>query len=350
MASACPCTIKHVEVEDLAWCPSVPGQEAVVLDLEDHSQDQLAALARAWSANGAGAVGEGEGEAQPQAPPSTNNDNNKVWTVDGWSSCDCEPKKKSARHSNHTNNSNSSGNSHSDTTDSDSSFGDSSSGSTTGDSSSGGSLGCGQGWVPSKGFKEGGCCACMCPTAFESEASKPGPGPPEEGIVMPGNGPLPLPRRARFCNALALKEDNARFLLLALVLLLYMVAGALIFQALEENNEIQERKTYMDQYKAKFQELQSELETANVSLSVVEDLLYIWGNMTDDGHQVHGRRHWDFGGSFHFVYTIVSTIGKYTMVFLFQCHYFIIGYTFMITNILQHYTNYLLTYLLIRFG
>jgi hypothetical protein len=41
----------------------------------------------------------------------------------------------------------------------------------------------------------------------------------------------------------------------------------------------------------------------------VHQLLYAYGNATSAGI-IHKRRRWDFAGSFHFVGTIVSTIGK----------------------------------------
>ncbi|XP_071542876.1 potassium channel subfamily K member 13-like [Panulirus ornatus] len=268
----------------------------VVVKLEDHSHHQVADLARAWRAGGAGAVGEGVGDGvQPQAPI---HNEGAVWTVDGWTASD--PEKTCDRRNIKTANGNSSNGSNSDSD----SFSSDTSGSSAGDSSSGGSFECGLGWVRSEGG--GRCCTCcMCPTPSGSAAPK----QDTEGTVMPGSGPLVAPRKARFWNALALKEDNARFLLLALVLLLYMVAGALVFQAFEEDNEQKERNTYLTQYDEKLKELKEDIDFNNVSLSQVEELLYIWGNMTDDGHSPQRRRHWDFAGSFHFVYTVVSTIG-----------------------------------------
>ncbi|XP_042219710.1 potassium channel subfamily K member 13-like isoform X2 [Homarus americanus] len=262
--------------------------------MDDQTHAQLADLARAWGAGGAGAGGECVGDGvKPLAPTQKEG---KVWTVDGWTA---DQNKTANRRANKTTNGSSSTSS-----DSNSYSGDTS-GSSTVDSSSGDSLGCGKGWVRSEN-STGGCCACMCPTSRESAA----PAKPDaENVVMPTSGHLVVPRRARFWNAVALKEDNARFLLLALVLLLYMVVGALIFQAFEEENEKRERTNYLEQYDAKLSELKEEINYNNVSLSRVEELLYIWGNMTDEGYKPQARRLWDFAGSFHFVYTVVSTIG-----------------------------------------
>lgn len=46
------------------------------------------------------------------------------------------------------------------------------------------------------------------------------------------------------------------------------------------------------------------------ALQRLDELLYAWGNATATG-VVNKRRRWDFSGAFHFVGTIVSTIGKY---------------------------------------
>ncbi|XP_068237521.1 LOW QUALITY PROTEIN: potassium channel subfamily K member 13-like [Palaemon carinicauda] len=142
----------------------------------------------------------------------------------------------------------------------------------------------------------------MCLRPCGSAAKRP------EAVVMPASGALPPLRRARCWHNLSLKEDNARFLLLALVLLLYMIFGALIFQAFEEEKEQLEVKRYSSDFDRSLQKVKEDIEINNVSLSTVEELLYIWGNMTDKG-LTSGRRKWDFAGSFHFVYTVVSTIG-----------------------------------------
>lgn len=119
-----------------------------------------------------------------------------------------------------------------------------------------------------------------------------------------------MSHRSKCCNSILLKEDNARFLLLAGVLLLYMVFGALVFQAFEEDNERRERKDYRNRYNDSLEQLLQSIAVRNVSLEQVEELLYVWGNMTDAGHKLESRLLWDFAGSFHFVYTVVSTIGK----------------------------------------
>lgn len=266
----------------------------IVTSRGESPQERVADLARSGRSSRAGAVSEGVGEAaQPQAQIQNKG---KIWTVDGWTAG--EQKKVVSRHHSKANNLNNGTSS----SDSDSYSGGSSDTSTE-DTSSGGSIGCGRGWVRSE--ESGLCCGCTCSKTPEGVANKAN----VDGTVLPGRRPPGLGRRAKCCNALILKEDNARFLLLALVLLMYMVFGALVFEAFEEGNEIHEINDYIRRYNESLAELKQKIDIQNVSLTQVEDLLYIWGNMTDDGHKIHGRRRWDFAGSFHFVYTVVSTIG-----------------------------------------
>lgn len=273
---------------------SVRGVAQVGAHLAGCSDDAPADLARAWTEGGAGEVGEGVGDGvQPRTPPEAGG----VWTVDGWTR-GADPERASRAPARR-------GCCSSESSASSGSFSDSSKSSSSVSSSEGESLGCGRGWAWSEGASEGGCCACMCPTPRGSAVKR-----GADGMVVPGSAALAASRRARFWNALALKEDNARFLLLALVLLLYMVFGALVFQQLEEQNETRERGRYHRDYDEALAKLKGEIQASNVSLARVEELLYVWGNMTSDGHIKGGRRRWDFAGSFHFVYTVVSTIGQ----------------------------------------
>lgn len=283
--------------ESVAWLPPMPGSS--VTPRGDSPQGKVADLARSGRLSGGGAVSEGAGEAaQPQAHPPNKA---KVWTVDGWTEGD--QKKPVSRHqsrANHLNSCNSS-------SDSDS-YSDGSSEGSTPDTTSGGSIGCGRGWVRSEDSGGGICCGCLCSKTETTLATKPAS---VDGPVLPGRRPLGVTRRGKCCNAFILKVDNARFLLLALLLVLYMLLGALVFEACEEETERRERNDYISRYTASLAQLSVDIATQNVSLSQVEDLLYIWGNMTDAGHKLEGRRLWDFAGSFHFVYTVVSTIGEY---------------------------------------
>ncbi|XP_059473207.1 potassium channel subfamily K member 13-like [Neocloeon triangulifer] len=115
------------------------------------------------------------------------------------------------------------------------------------------------------------------------------------------------PAASGCCNALHLSEDNARFVLLAVVLLLYMVAGAALFQFLEQDTELAMVQKFWDVY-SDFQRRMANESSPRVDMGLVHELLYAYGNASAVG-LVHKRRRWDFAGSFHFVGTIVSTIG-----------------------------------------
>lgn len=144
------------------------------------------------------------------------------------------------------------------------------------------------------------------------------------------------------CSLLHLTEDNARFLLLAIVLVLYMLAGATLFQYLEGEEELRMVREFWRIYSdfrrhyvflltqvgnntgvhgnevnctsgEDTNEERISSQGANQSaldMDKVHQLLYAYGNATSAGI-IHKRRRWDFAGSFHFVGTIVSTIGEH---------------------------------------
>ncbi|XP_050450669.1 potassium channel subfamily K member 13-like [Cataglyphis hispanica] len=105
------------------------------------------------------------------------------------------------------------------------------------------------------------------------------------------------------CGGLA--EDNARIILLAVVLAAYMLAGAALFQRLESDLEIRQAAEFWRVYHA-FR--RHHLRGSPLALQRLHELLYAYGNASATGI-INKRRRWDFPGSFHFVGTIVSTIG-----------------------------------------
>lgn len=114
---------------------------------------------------------------------------------------------------------------------------------------------------------------------------------------------------AGWLTLLQLSEDNARVVLLAVVLLLYMVLGALLFQHLESSADLTQAEDY-DRLLAQFRAL---LDNTTLDRAALEKLLDLHTTVTLTGG--HGRQ-WDFAGSFHFVSTIVSTIGKWSVLLL----------------------------------
>jgi len=104
--------------------------------------------------------------------------------------------------------------------------------------------------------------------------------------------------------ALRLGEDNARFLLLFFVMLLYIVVGAGLFSLLERDNETAQRKAYHSAVR-RF------LDTyPSINKSDLDSLLKQHNDAATAGFVDDARTRWDFSGSFHFVSTVVSTIGE----------------------------------------
>ncbi|XP_023866673.1 potassium channel subfamily K member 13-like [Salvelinus sp. IW2-2015] len=105
------------------------------------------------------------------------------------------------------------------------------------------------------------------------------------------------------CPRPPLNEDNARFCLLAGLILLYLLCGAAVFSALERPSELRARRLW-DQQLANF------TLSHQVSLGALHALLRQYGEANGAGIRVDALRpRWDFSGAFYFVGTVVSTIG-----------------------------------------
>ncbi|KAL1422190.1 hypothetical protein MTO96_022325 [Rhipicephalus appendiculatus] len=114
-----------------------------------------------------------------------------------------------------------------------------------------------------------------------------------------------LHRRQGGCcrRLLRLREENARFVLLAVVLLVYMILGALLFRAIEGPWETEARERY-DQVLRDFWLKYN----GTVDPEDVVKLLEEHGNASSRNLLPNKRPRWDFVGSFYFVGTVVSTI------------------------------------------
>lgn len=180
-------------------------------------------------------------------------------------------------------------------------------------------------------------------------------------LPLQHNPDLPKNRQGGICHFLNLQEDNIRFMLLAVFLYVYLAFGAFVFQAVEEEGENKMRKdfeilynefvrnlttcysvpvnTYRDVEDKRFDFGSGQMDlrqlptsVKNSSLSIEDEnfnrtqgsvspepfyvnldglhkLLFAYGNATQTG-VLWKRRRWDWFGSFHFAWTIVSTIGK----------------------------------------
>ncbi|XP_075343286.1 potassium channel, subfamily K, member 13 [Odontesthes bonariensis] len=105
------------------------------------------------------------------------------------------------------------------------------------------------------------------------------------------------------CPRAPMKEDNARFCLLAGLILLYLLCGAAIFSALEHPFEIRARLLWK-------QQLDNFTRRYRVNLGALHTLLRQYEEANGAGIRVDTLRpRWDFSGAFYFVGTVVSTIG-----------------------------------------
>ncbi|KAL4825081.1 hypothetical protein H8958_013765 [Nasalis larvatus] len=131
---------------------------------------------------------------------------------------------------------------------------------------------------------------------------------------MSSRSPRPPPRRSRrrlprpsccccCCRRSHLNEDTGRFVLLAALIGLYLVAGATVFSALESPGEAEARARWgatLRNFSAAHGVAEPELRAflrhyeAALAAGVRADAL---------------RPRWDFPGAFYFVGTVVSTIG-----------------------------------------
>ena len=100
-----------------------------------------------------------------------------------------------------------------------------------------------------------------------------------------------------------LNADNARFLLLAVLIALYMLCGAAVFSAIELPGERRAKQRWEER-------LQNFTRRHNLSRAELRDFLREYEEASVAGIRVDDiRPRWDFTGAFYFVGTVVSTIG-----------------------------------------
>ncbi|KAL4630351.1 potassium channel subfamily K member 13-like [Arapaima gigas] len=105
------------------------------------------------------------------------------------------------------------------------------------------------------------------------------------------------------CGVGPLNEDNARFVLLALLIVLYLLCGAAVFSALEQPREKQAKEKWAQRFEHFSQK-------HNLSRRELENFLRFYEEANVAGIRVDiARPRWDFTGAFYFVGTVVSTIG-----------------------------------------
>ncbi|XP_063060116.1 potassium channel subfamily K member 13 [Engraulis encrasicolus] len=100
-----------------------------------------------------------------------------------------------------------------------------------------------------------------------------------------------------------MNEDNARFGLLAALILVYLLCGAAVFSALERPSELRARHRWQER-------LENFTQQHDISLEALRGLLRQYEEANVAGIRVDALRpRWDFAGAFYFVGTVVSTIG-----------------------------------------
>ncbi|XP_029452625.1 potassium channel subfamily K member 12 [Rhinatrema bivittatum] len=110
-------------------------------------------------------------------------------------------------------------------------------------------------------------------------------------------------RSKECCCLLPLNEDNGRFILLAVLIILYLIAGATVFSTIERPSEILAQNHWK-------RTLQNFSHTFNISVIDLRSFLKDYETAMAAGIRVNALRpRWDFTGAFYFVGTVVSTIG-----------------------------------------
>lgn len=106
------------------------------------------------------------------------------------------------------------------------------------------------------------------------------------------------------CGFGPVNEDNARFIMLMLFIVLYLLCGAAVFSALERPMEKQAKERWAQRFELFSQKY-------NLNRSDLEKFLRHYEEANMAGIRVDTLRpRWDFTGAFYFVGTVVSTIGE----------------------------------------
>lgn len=110
------------------------------------------------------------------------------------------------------------------------------------------------------------------------------------------------------CGSGPINEDNARFLLLALFIVVYLLCGAAVFSALEHPKEREAKERWAQRFEHFSQKY-------NLSKKELNNFLRNYEEANVAGIRVDAiRPRWDFTGAFYFVGTVVSTIGEMKML------------------------------------
>ncbi|RMB98825.1 hypothetical protein DUI87_25044 [Hirundo rustica rustica] len=113
-----------------------------------------------------------------------------------------------------------------------------------------------------------------------------------------------------------LNADNARFLLLAVLIVLYMLCGAAVFSAIELPTEREAKERWEER-------LENFTRRHNLSRAELRHFLREYEEASVAGIRVDDiRPRWDFTGAFYFVGTVVSTIDAISNLHCWRFHSF----------------------------
>lgn len=132
------------------------------------------------------------------------------------------------------------------------------------------------------------------------------------------------------CRSAPINEDNARFLLLAVFIVVYLLCGAAVFSALEQPKEREAKERWAQRF-------DHFTQRNNLSKADLLNFLRNYEEANVAGVRVDTTRpRWDFPGAFYFVGTVVSTIGKRQLHHISECRDIVSHFSNSFKGILQH--------------
>ena len=110
----------------------------------------------------------------------------------------------------------------------------------------------------------------------------------------------------------ALQAPTRNLLLRTTIFVVYLLAGSAVFQALESRQVVKERQRFEDvKYHMK--------SNYGINESELERFIYEVKEALEDGMDDVDYDRWGFMGSLFFTATVITTIGRYTLLFFCFC-------------------------------
>ena len=110
----------------------------------------------------------------------------------------------------------------------------------------------------------------------------------------------------------ALQAPTRNLLLRTTIFVVYLLAGSAVFQALESRQVVKERQRFEDvKYHMK--------SNYGINESELERFIYEVKEALQDGMYDVDYDRWGFMGSLFFTATVITTIGRYTLIFRCFC-------------------------------